>query len=91
MRQARFSFFKCFDGIVVSSHEGVAKPDAEIFRRVLQRFNLEAARTLLVDDAERNVDAARALGWKAILFTSSGALLGALVQLGLLPAAASGR
>jgi 2-haloacid dehalogenase len=91
VRQARFSFFDCFEGIVVSSHEGVAKPDAEIFRRVVERFTLEASRTLLIDDAERNVDAARALGWNAIRFTSSEALRDALVDLGLLPAAAPGR
>ena len=69
----------------------MAKPDAEIFRRVLERFTLEASRTLLIDDAERNVDAARALGWKAIRFTSSQALRDALVELGLLPAAAPDR
>ena len=91
VRQARFSFFACFEGIVVSSHEGVAKPDAEIFRRVLERFSLQAERTLLIDDAERNVDAARALGWNAIRFTSSTALRDALAQLGLLPARAPGR
>jgi 2-haloacid dehalogenase len=88
VRRARFSFFQCFEGIVVSSHEGVAKPDLEIFRRVLQRFDLRAERTLLIDDAERNVDAARALGWQAIRFTSSESLRDALVALGLLPDAA---
>ena len=86
VRQARFSFFDCFDGIVVSSHEGVAKPAAEIFRRVLERFNLQAERTLLIDDAERNVDAARRLGWQAIRFQSPQSLRATLVAAGLLPA-----
>jgi 2-haloacid dehalogenase len=88
LREARFPFFGWFDGIVVSSHEGVAKPDPEIFRRVLKRFGLEADRTLLIDDAERNVDAAHALGWQALQFTSATALRSVLVEVGLLPGGA---
>ena len=84
LRQARFPFFGWFAGIVVSGHEGVAKPDPEIFRRVLERFNLAAARTLLIDDAERNVDAARAVGWQALGFTAAPTLRTALVDVGLL-------
>ena len=52
---------------------------------MLERFNLAAARTLLIDDAERNVDAARALGWQAIGFTATPTLRAALVDVGLLP------
>ncbi len=85
-RRARFAFFECFDGIVVSSHEGVAKPDPEIFRRLLGRFGLAAGRTLLIDDAERNVDAARAFGMQAIRFSSPQQLRAALAHVGLLAA-----
>lgn len=84
LRRARFPFFSVFDGIVVSSHERVAKPDAEIFRRVTDRFALIPARTLLIDDALRNVEAADALGWQTIRFTSPAELRGALTTAGLL-------
>jgi 2-haloacid dehalogenase len=84
VRQARFEFFQDFAGIVVSSHEGVAKPDPEIFRRLLERFGLVASRTLLIDDAERNVAAARTFGMQALRFASPQALRVALEHVGLL-------
>ena len=58
LRRERFAFMTWFDGTVVSSHEGVIKPDPEIFELMLGRFGLRPQTTLLIDDAQRNVDAA---------------------------------
>jgi 2-haloacid dehalogenase len=85
LRRARYPFFAWFEGIVVSSHEGVAKPDPEIFRRLLERFDLAAPRTVLIDDAPHNVGAARALGLQAIRFQSPEDLRAELDGAGLLP------
>lgn len=84
IRRPRFQFFALFDGIVVSGLEGVAKPDAEIFERLLDRFGLCAETTLMIDDAPANVAAARALGMQAIAFTSAQQLRCSLEDLGLL-------
>jgi 2-haloacid dehalogenase len=62
------------DGVVVSGFEGVAKPDPAIFRLATERYALEPARTLFVDDSAPNVDAARALGFAAVRFTGAGDL-----------------
>jgi len=70
LRQQRFAFMHWFDGAVVSSREGVVKPDPEIFRRLLGRFALRATSTAFIDDAQRNVDAALALGLQAVRFTT---------------------
>jgi 2-haloacid dehalogenase len=69
--RARYEFLWWFDGIVVSGHEGVAKPDDEIFRLLLDRFGLTAASTLFIDDTMVNVNAARSLGLQALHFVSS--------------------
>ncbi|MGH2874638.1 MAG: HAD family hydrolase [Solirubrobacteraceae bacterium] len=69
-RRARYEFMRWFRGTVVSSAEGIVKPEPEIFQRLLERYSLPAARTLLIDDAERNVLAARAVGMQALLFRS---------------------
>lgn len=87
LRRDRYAFMRWFDGTVVSSQEGVAKPDPEIFRRLLDRFDLRAETTLLIDDAERNVAAARALGLCAIRFRSPAQARRELEQAGLLTAA----
>jgi 2-haloacid dehalogenase len=83
LRRERFAFMRWFAGTVVSSQEGVAKPDPEIFRRLLDRFALTAATTLFVDDSERNIVAARELGMPAIRFESPDQLRSSLKQAGL--------
>lgn len=55
-----------FDGMVLSFEEGVCKPDEEIFRRVLRRFRLQPADTLMLDDGPANCEAARNVGMQAL-------------------------
>ena len=86
LRLARFDFLSWFDGTVVSSYEGIAKPDLEIFRRLLTRFHLRAATTLMIDDSMRNVAAAGRVGMPTVRFTSAGDLRARLEGYGLLPA-----
>lgn len=87
-RVERFPFLQWFDGAVVSGFEGVVKPEPEIFRRLLERFNLAPEATLFVDDSERNVRAARELGIQAVLFRSPAEFEQELSEMGLLKAAA---
>ena len=53
---------------VVSSEEGVLKPDPEIYRRAIARFGVEPSSTLFVDDKPGNVAAARELGLNGEVF-----------------------
>ncbi len=87
LRRERFAFMRWFDGAVVSSYEGLVKPDPEIFRRLLARFDLRAQSTVFIDDAQRNVDAALALGLQAVRFTSPAQLREWLIARGALPTA----
>lgn len=57
-----------FDVIVFSGEEGIKKPDAEIFRRVLNRLDVKAEEAAFVDDLPANIEVARALGLSAIHF-----------------------
>ena len=82
IRYDRFSFMKLFDGFVISGHEGVAKPDPQIFRILLDRFALDPPSTVFIDDAERNTDAARELGLRTVHFASPAQLRQELRQLG---------
>lgn len=84
LRRERFDFLGWFHGTVVSAYEGIAKPDLEIFRRLLERFGLEPATTLFIDDSERNLDAARTLGIQTLRFRSAPELRRALSGAGLL-------
>ena len=88
LRVERFPFMSWFDGVVVSAFEGVIKPDPEIFRRLIERFDLKPEATLFVDDSQRNVDAARQFGIQAVLFRSPREFEQLLSEVGLLMAAA---
>jgi 2-haloacid dehalogenase len=85
----RYSFLDWFETIVVSGEEGIVKPDARIFRLVLERMGLRAGGTVFVDDSPANVAAAAALGFETVLFRDPPALRTALEALGLLPAVSS--
>lgn len=80
----RFEFLSWFDGMVVSSQEGVAKPDPIIFERLLERYDLDPDSTLFVDDSSIHVETARDLGMRTYLFTTSEVLAAELRSLGLL-------
>lgn len=80
----RFDFLSWFAGIVLSGEEGVIKPDPRIYRRLLERHGVEAARAVYIDDVAANAAAATALGIHGIHFTSPGQLRAELAALGLL-------
>jgi 2-haloacid dehalogenase len=84
--QARFPFLQWFRGIVISGALGMAKPDPAIFRHLLDRYQLRAEEVVFIDDAPRNIEAAAALGMRALVFTDAIALRAALADLGLLDA-----
>lgn len=76
--QALYPFFALFDGVVVSAHEKILKPDAAIYQIFLKRYGLAAAECVFVDDSERNIHAAAALGMKTVHFTPETDLRAAL-------------
>ena len=83
----RFDFLGWFEGILISGDVGVNKPDRRIFDHLAEQFGIEPEAALFIDDSAANVDAAKALGFRAIRFTDATALRRDLVRLGLLPVA----
>ena len=60
--------YRCFDGEVISCEEQVVKPEPEIYRRLLDRYSLDPAETLFIDDRPVNLEAARTFGISTFLF-----------------------
>ena len=67
--RGRFGFLDETRGATVSGEVGLLKPQAEIYNAHADRFSLEPAATLFIDDSPANVDGARSAGWNAVLFT----------------------
>ena len=65
----RDAFFDDADGIVVSAHEGLVKPEPAIYQVLLERYGLVPEESLFIDDNKLNVEAAKALGIHGIHFT----------------------
>lgn len=74
--------FDRFQDIIVSGTEKVAKPDPAIFRLAIERFGIDLAGALFVDDVAANVAGARSVGIGAHQFTNATALEGALLAQG---------
>ncbi len=79
----QFSWLDELDGILISGEVNMAKPDPAIFREFLRRFSLDPAATVYVDDWDRNVAAARGVGFTAIQFRDADHLRRELRSLGL--------
>ena len=71
MRRA-LGFGEVFDEQFYSHELGVAKPDADYFRAVLERIKVPAETVLFLDDRDENVEGARAAGIPAELFPPDG-------------------
>lgn len=65
------SFFDWFDGGIFSCRVTMMKPQPEIFSLAEQRFGLQPAQTLFIDDLAHNVEAARARAWQGLQFFSA--------------------
>ncbi|HST90482.1 MAG TPA: HAD family phosphatase [Ktedonobacterales bacterium] len=69
--EARYGFTSMVDLAIYSHEEGVRKPDPRIFALASERLGIPPAEIIFLDDLPENVDAARARGFQAVLFTST--------------------
>ena len=63
-----YSILRLFDGRLISAPEKMAKPEERIYRLALERFGLNAAETLFVDDRAENTEAAERVGIAGYVF-----------------------
>ena len=61
-------FFDGATGLFLSYQVGARKPNAEIYRRMLDDLGVKGEQCLFLDDLERNIEAARAAGIQAHQF-----------------------
>ena len=65
--EGELALHRLFDDVVVSAEVGMAKPDPAIFRLAVDRLGLPPGACVFVDDWDKNVEAARAVGMQAVL------------------------
>lgn len=57
-----------FDYVFVSCELGASKPDSAFFGRVEEQLRSPTSEIFLIDDAERNIAAAKTVGWRGIWY-----------------------
>jgi 2-haloacid dehalogenase len=81
--EANFPFLTLFEGIVVSGRERLIKPDPAIYQLIIDRYKLNPASTVFIDDTLHNVDSAVREGIHGIHFKGADDLRIQLKALGI--------
>ena len=63
-------FLELTDGGVFSYPEHVIKPDEAIFRLLTDRYGIDPKKAVFIDDMPANVEAAKRLGFRGIVYSS---------------------
>jgi len=79
----RYDFLRWFDGKLVSGEEKMRKPFEEFYMRLIEKFNIDPAQAVYIDDNARNLPPAESLGMTTIHFTDPEKLRQQLLQLGI--------
>jgi len=64
----RFDFLHWFDGRLVSGEEKTRKPFPDFYQKLVDKFGINPAQAIFIDDNLRNVKAGEALGLQGIHF-----------------------
>lgn len=68
--EAKYDWFKLFDGLVISFENQVMKPEPRIYQELLERYQLQGKECLFIDDVAANCEGARRMELEAILYQS---------------------
>jgi len=71
----KWKIIDLFDVLVISSEVKLLKPDAPIYHLTLEKMALKPDEVIFVDDSEKNITGANALGIRGILFKENSATL----------------
>ena len=61
-----YPFLNKFDGFIISGKEKMIKPNKNIYKLAIKRFNLKPKHTIFIDDKIENINSANKLGFKTI-------------------------
>ena len=65
-----FEIIQIADGGVFSCFENVSKPNADIYHKLIEKYNLNKQESIFIDDTERNIISSNNIGLKGILFNN---------------------
>ena len=81
---ARYDFLHWFDGRLVSGEQKTRKPFPEIYKKLMDKFNLNPQSCLFIDDNLRNIKPANDMGIHTIHFQNAEILEKQLTEYGII-------
>jgi len=72
-----------FENRVVSCIDKIRKPSPESFRLILKKMRVLPEQAIFIDDKQENLDAAKSLGMKTVLFVNNEKLKNDFIKLGI--------
>ena len=78
-----FEFLHWFEGIVVSGTEKTRKPFPDIYRILLDRYQIDPRKSVFIDDNLKNILGAQVVNLQTIHFQNAGNLKSELTRLGV--------
>ena len=69
--KAKYAFFEKFSGIVVSGEIGALKPSPLPYQTLIKSYSLVPEETLFIDDLDKNVQGAKAVGLQGMQFMNA--------------------
>ena len=82
-RLRRFGLLECFVAFFSSCWVGAVKPARRIYETALAVAQVEPSRAVFIDDRERNLEPARALGMRGLLYRGAAPLRTELAAMGI--------
>lgn len=64
----KYDFLKAFNGGIFSYKEKLLKPESQIYKCLIERYELMPSETIFTDDMEVNIEACRKIGIEGIVF-----------------------
>ena len=65
-----FEIIQLADEGVFSCFENISKPNVEIYQKLIEKYNLDIEKSILIDDTKRNIISANDIGLNGILFNN---------------------
>ena len=75
--------YKIFDAIIFSCKEGFRKPEKEIFEIIISKLYVSPKESVFIDDKKENLDGAKKIGMKTILFKNYNKLIDELKSISI--------
>jgi HAD superfamily hydrolase (TIGR01549 family) len=72
----RWNIDGLFDELIISAEVKLVKPDPRIFHLAVNRLKVQPGETIFIDDISENIDSARQVGLKGILYQNFNQVIG---------------